>query len=416
MYVECQVRQLNKYGEELCGDGVEIIRNNKNTLVVLSDGLGSGVKANILSTLTKKIASTLLSEGMEIEDVVDTLTKTLPVCKVRNMAYSTFTIVQISNEGNLKLVEFDSPSAFFIHNKKLINLKSNKRQINGKTINVSEIDLTEKDCMVITSDGLVMAGLETLKTNNWGWGWQNVGEFIVEALNNDSQPSILADALITVAKELDKKHVRDDTSVVVIKPRKENVLSVAIGPPEHEMNDNQLVSDFMSNSGRKVICGGTTSKLFSRILNKELKVKLDNLNCGIPPKAEMEGVDLVTEGVITLTKVIEQFDKFVDCNNKRVFIKQTAVKTFNENEKNESTGLLTNNIRYLKEYMPLNPVEDFIMEFKRADKIQFYVGRATNIAHQNPNFPMEVRLKPKLVNELADRLKCIGKEVTVKYY
>lgn len=416
MYVECQVRQINKYGEELCGDGVEIIRNAESTLIVLSDGLGSGVKANILSTLTKKIAATLLSEGMELEDVVDTLTKTLPVCKVRNLAYSTFTIVQISKDGKLKLVEFDSPSTFYINKKRLVYLDRESREINGKKIQISEITITEDDYVVITSDGLVMAGLETLKTNDWGWGWQNVGDFIVDVINEGSKPAILADSLITVAKELDKKHVRDDISVVVIKPRTEKLLSVAIGPPEEESSDLSLVNDFMKSSGRKIICGGSTSKLFSRILNKELIVKLDNLDNGIPPKAEMEGVNLVTEGIITLTKVLEYFDRFIECNNKMVYIRQSAVEAFNEKEKNENTSLITNNIRQLKEYLPSNPAEEIILEFKLADKIVFFVGRATNSAHQNPNFPIQVRLKPKLVGEIAERLRKIGKEVIVTFY
>ncbi|MGB4661284.1 MAG: serine/threonine-protein phosphatase, partial [Mobilitalea sp.] len=87
---------INKYGEQLCGDHVDIVEEDENSLVmVLADGLGSGVKANILSTLTSKIISTMLANHMTIEDCVTTVASTLPVCEKRGIAYSTFTIIHV---------------------------------------------------------------------------------------------------------------------------------------------------------------------------------------------------------------------------------------------------------------------------------------------------------------------------------
>ena len=99
-------KSINHYGEELCGDHVDIVEESENsTVIVLADGLGSGVKASILSTLTSKIISTMMAAGLSIEDCVSTIAATLPVCSVRGVAYSTFTIMHIVNNDTVDIIQ-----------------------------------------------------------------------------------------------------------------------------------------------------------------------------------------------------------------------------------------------------------------------------------------------------------------------
>jgi serine phosphatase RsbU (regulator of sigma subunit) len=81
---------INHFGEQLCGDHVEIVEqeNENSTVVVLADGLGSGVKASILSTLTSKIISTMIAAGLKLEDAVETVIAALRSAR-QGKAYST---------------------------------------------------------------------------------------------------------------------------------------------------------------------------------------------------------------------------------------------------------------------------------------------------------------------------------------
>ena len=133
-HFEVCAESLNKKGEELCGDKVEVARLGESIIVVLSDGLGSGVKANILASLTSKIIISMLREGAEIDEVVETIASTLPVCKERNVAYSTFTILQINGDGDAYVVEFDNPGIVILRKGQTVELRKTARQIAGKTI------------------------------------------------------------------------------------------------------------------------------------------------------------------------------------------------------------------------------------------------------------------------------------------
>ena len=91
---DISVISRNKNGETLCGDQCALEWDGNDATVILSDGLGSGVKANILSTLTATMLTTMLKGSVPIDECVTTVAETLPMCKERKLAYATFTILQ----------------------------------------------------------------------------------------------------------------------------------------------------------------------------------------------------------------------------------------------------------------------------------------------------------------------------------
>ena len=168
---------LNKWGEQLCGDRVEIVEQGENsTVIVLADGMGSGVKANILSSLTSKIISTMMAANMKIEDCVSTIAATLPICAVRGVAYSTFTIIRIIENEEAEIIQYDNPFLILLRNGKFVEIPKVGNEIEGKMIYKSKIKLQENDFLVVTSDGAIHAGIGS--SLNFGWERKDIVQFL----------------------------------------------------------------------------------------------------------------------------------------------------------------------------------------------------------------------------------------------
>ena len=157
--IESGYVSLSKHGEELCGDRVEIINGDDSVTMVLADGLGSGVKANILATLTSKIIGTMIANGLGIGDAVETIAQTLPVCSQRKIAYSTFSILKAENNGEASLIQYDNPSALFLRDGKCIDYDVKQVEVHGKNILESHFTLRKNDMFLLISDGVVHAGV-----------------------------------------------------------------------------------------------------------------------------------------------------------------------------------------------------------------------------------------------------------------
>ncbi|ACL76636.1 SpoIIE family protein phosphatase [Ruminiclostridium cellulolyticum] len=387
LYIDVSYESINKYNEELCGDKVEIIRSPDSVVVVLADGLGSGVKANILATLTSKIIGTIMSNGLDIEEAVNTVAKTLPVCKERGVAYSTFSIIQIFNNGEGYLAEFDSPSVIRLRKGKVMNLETESRVVNDKLIKEARFKVSPDDLFVMISDGVIHAGIG--QTLNLGWQWDNVCEYIQKTYKKDASSKTLAKLLLSACDNLYVHEPGDDTTVVTLKAKKPVKLNLMIGPPVDSSRDEEIVSRFIENEGKKVVCGGTTSHIVARVLGKEIKTSIEYFNPAVPPTAEIEGINLTTEGVLTLRKTLDLLKTCVS--------PESSMGDMLKLNKKDGASRLAK------------------MLLEESTSIYFFVGRAMNPAHQNPEFPLNMGMKFKLVEELAELLTHTGKHISIEY-
>lgn len=384
---EIGYKSINHYGEELCGDHVEIIeKDDGSTVIVLADGLGSGVKASILSTLTSKIISTMLASGLSLESCVDTIAATLPICSVRGVAYSTFSIINVKNNEEAELIQYDNPQMIFIRNGELFDYPKTELIIDGKKIYKSQIKLQENDVIVSMSDGCPHAGIGT--AYNFGWKLSDIAEYMKAANFGGYTAKTMSTMLIDECYNLYDGEPGDDATACVIKIRKREPVNILFGPPSDRNDCNRMMSLFFAKEGKHIVCGGTTSSIAARFLGKEVKTSLSFTNSDIPPIAEIEGVDLVTEGVITINKVVEYAKDYVGENK---FYDDWCFKQ-------DGASLISR------------------LLFEEATDISFYVGRAINPAHQNPDLPINFSIKMNLVEELTKYLKKMGKRVKVSYF
>lgn len=378
-FYEWGTRQLRKHSEELCGDSLAVARHSDSVTLALSDGLGSGVKANILATLTTRIAMHLLENDLPLSEVVETLGKTLPVCQVRKLAYSTFAIAQFFRDGRARLVEFDTPPAIVLRGRKTLTLPWNDREIGGKRIRESVVEVRLGDWIVFVSDGVLNAGIGGVYP--LGWGWKQAARYLETHAHPDLSAQNVADRLAETVLELYTGAPGDDVSIAVIKVRTKLAATVLTGPPGEAASDEKVLARFVKRQGLHVVCGGTTAKIASRHLGQPLEVDLETMKPDVPPLARMQNIDLVTEGILTLTRTNELLRAGADKHTVQF--------------RNDGAATL---VRLLLD----------------VDHVHFIVGRAVNPAHQNPSLPGELGMKLTVVREIADELIKRGTEVTLE--
>lgn len=377
----------NKYGEQLCGDHVERIDQENGVTVVLADGLGSGVKANILSTLTSKILSTMIAGGLTVEDCVKTIAATLPVCEVRKVAYSTFTIIHIVENREAELIQYDNPRVILLRGGRSVDYPQQELTIDGKRILKSVVPLEEGDVFMAMSDGAIHAGVGL--SLNFGWQREEIASFLETVYDGSFTAKTLAAMLVGECTRLYGNKPGDDTTACAVRIRRRKTVNLMIGPPADPARLTEMHQAFFGSAGRHIVCGGTTSTLAAEYLHKPLDTSLPlYLDPEIPPTARIEGVDLVTEGVITFSRVLEYANDY-----------------------------LKDNERYTDwSYKKDGASQIARMLFEEATDVNFFVGRAVNPAHQNPDLPIGFNIKMQLVEGVAKDLTEMGKRVAVTYY
>ena len=385
--VEVGYKSVNHIGEQLCGDHVDVVESGEDSsVIVLADGLGSGVKASILSTLTSKIISTMMAEGLSVEDCVETIAATLPICSVRGVAYSTFTIIHVKNSEEADIIQYDNPRVIILRDGKNYDYPVTEMNIGGKKILRSSVKLFENDIFVAMSDGCPHAGIGL--SFNFGWKRDEIISFMEGLAGVGYTAKTLSTILVDECNKLYGYKPGDDTTACVLKVRKRVPMNLLFGPPSKRDDADRMMSLFFSKQGKHIVCGGTTSSIVAKYLNKPIKASLSFFASDVPPTAEIEGVDLVTEGVITINKVLEY-----------------ARDALKDNSLYEKWGFGRDGASLICR-----------MLFEEATDINFFVGRAVNPAHQNPDLPINFNIKMNLVDELSKCLKQMGKRIKVIYF
>jgi hypothetical protein len=350
------------------------IKEENRVITVLSDGLGSGIKASVLATLTASMAIKYISNYMDIKQTAEVIMDTLPVCKVRKISYSTFTIVDISSSGHTRVIEHGNPPYVLLRNgtaEQIEKIPIHLKKWEDREVHFSEFDAHIGDRIVFFSDGVSQAGMG-LPQMPLGWGRENVVRQAQEWLNRRKSASAreLARRIVISARQFDGYTPKDDISCGVMYLRAPRNLLVVTGPPFSESMDSELAHLVDTFEGQKVVCGGTTASIVARELDREINMILEKLDPEVPPFSEMDGVDLVTEGTLTLSKSAEILERGQN-----------------------------------PELMKTNAATMLVSTFLDSDIIHFVIGTRINEAHQDPNLPVELDIRRNIIKKISHLLE-----------
>lgn len=377
---------LNHVGEQLCGDSVAVVQPDENTqILVLADGMGSGVKANILSTLTATMMSTMLARNVAFDDCVETILSTLPVCKEREANYCTFTAISVSGGRHAEIYNYDNPEPFLIRGGKSQPLYFLTGEVAGKQIDRAALEVEPDDCIVMMSDGCIHAGVGV--TLNYGWELPQIMNFMQANYRKDASAKNLATLLVDRCNALYEDKPGDDTSCAVVRIRERKQVNIMFGPPSKPRDDEKACSLFFGLEGKHIVCGGVTAAVAARYLGKEILPDNVNMDETIPPMSIIDGVDLVTEGMLTLQRVTEYAEDYLGRNS----------RSFDWNCSLDGASLIASAL------------------FEEATDINFFIGTAMNTAYQD-EAEYGYKLKMKIGEKLVSQLRAMNKTVNVTYF
>lgn len=388
LYVDFGWRSINHFGEEVCGDRVEARRADRQFITVLADGMGSGVKANILSTMGSAILSTMLMGGETMESAVDAVVRTLPVCSERGLNYCTFSVVTIDEGGVARLTEFDNPQAWIVRNGQIVQPERMLRVVEQKHIWESSLPLIEGDVLVVTSDGAVNAGCNNQFSFNWTW--DSVGKWLCQRVQGCSSALRLATDLVGAVDNLYGNRPTDDVTAMVIRIPYAQSVALMYGPPEYREDDAFMVGEFMEAEGYKIVCGGTTSNIVARVLNSAVETMPETAADGVPPISFMADVDLVTEGVLTVTRAGDIMERY--------FTGGATGDSFAELDAQNGAAFLAKQL------------------VEQCTTLRVFIGRAKNPAYEGKDVPLDLDMKLKAIERICNLMRRYGRTVEEYYY
>jgi len=384
--------QINHEGEKICGDVFlcKRIPEENRVLCVLSDGMGHGVRANVLATLTATISLNFSMEHKDANELAGMIMKALLVCSERGISYSTFTVIDISIEcDNVSILEYDNPQTVVLRGNKIYQPEWTHVQYKGDTRDKRVMDLKKcsfvphlEDRVIFCSDGIIQSGLG--KGMVMGWGRNDLVRFIREII--EAKPTIsaadLSERIVKRAAANDLYTPKDDLTCGVIYFRQARKTLLCTGPPFNPEKDNEFASILKNFSGKKIVSGATTTEIISRELGRKV-VDEERVDLTLPPSSKMDGIDLITEGVLTLSKVIH------------------ILNTLNINS----------NIQFGK-----GPADRACKLLLDSDIINILVGTKINETHHDPSLPVEIELRKHLIQRLTKVLsEKFMKVVNIEY-
>jgi hypothetical protein len=388
-HIDVGYQQKNHGKERICGDVFlsKKVKEENRLIAVLSDGMGHGVKANILATLTSTMALNFAREHRDATRIADIIMNTLPVCSQRKISYATFTIVDIESDREIRILEYDNPACIILRGDKVFEPEWNclimtTEKNAGKEIKTCTFEPNREDRIIFCSDGITQSGMGS-KKYPFGWGWDNLKEFLTGIVKLEPEISAvkLASRVISAAYRNDDYHPKDDTSCAVLYLREPRKLLLCSGPPFEEDNDKKLAEIVANFEGNRIICGGTTGDIIAREFQKTIEDCFEFHDPDLPPESKMEGIDLLTEGILTLSKVSEILQKY------------------------------NHNMQLGK-----GPADKIVKMLIESDEIQILIGTKINVAHQDPSLPVELEIRRTVIKRIAHMLEeKFLKEVILEY-
>ena len=391
LFIEMECAQHTKTGQAACGDDVRFLTIEKENrhLCALSDGLGSGVKANVLATMTTSMAIKFLESNIPTLEAAEIIMDSLPVCEVRKIGYATFSLFDFRLGGRAKITEMGNPGYIHLRGTEEVKPLTDEQVVSvhwpDREMRECEADFRAGDRIILCSDGVTQSGLGVNREMKFGWRRSGVLRHAQEFVHLDPGISAkeLAASIAHRALQLTPGGCKDDITCVVIYLRRPRVMRILSGPPFYKEHDADYARQAKLGFDHVVICGGTTANIVERELGRKVKVDLADMKAagGLPPVGHIDGVGLVTEGILTLSRVATALEERRDPGRE-----PAAAKA--------------------------------ILERMMAhDRIEFVIGTKVNESHQDPNVPQDLELRRSVVKRLSAALeRNYRKQVTVNYY
>jgi len=377
-HIEVDLHQINRHGQVVCGDVFHSkqIRAEGRTILVLSDGIGHGVKANVLATLTASMALNYTSFHTKPEVAANIFMRALPKSLDGKESYATFTIIEIEEGGQVRIINYDNPKTIIFRRGQIFEPNEFHIPIRGdenigKILRIREFTPMLEDRIIFMTDGIDQSGLGS-KRFPTGWGLDFIARFAESQIlrENEISATKLARKILNQASMNDSFEIRDDASCGVIYFRQPREFMLITGPPFYKIKDSDFVKRIQEFPGKKIICGGTTAEIIAREMDLEVDIQHRFSDKTLPPAAKMEGFEIVTEGILTLGRVEEILESY------------TGETRLGESPPDEVVKLLTQH-----------------------DIIHIIVGTRINWAHQDPDQPVELEIRKFVVKRIARLLE-----------